>query len=229
MGKLVGFNLEPLKVVVVYFVEIKRIKNELQDVELRRSAATEKVQPLLGGTVPSNYPVTLSTRKSRPKNKIGVEPKGKNRNIWSMKQEMRRMLLRSSPKRGTVPPNDRARPASNARPPPRDRSVGAVPPTTTATQSLTEQISNGSRLEGGTVPPSTDTDGRFSTSRESLHRDRVPPTTATQRQVREQDERETVPQRELLGGPVPARTCQTREEIPENLSQTHRNENRYIY
>ena len=108
---------------------------------------------------------------------IGVEPQGKNKSIWIMKQEMRRMLRRNWSQSGTVPENDRAKPASNT------------------------------------------------SSRKNVHRDKVPSTTATQRQVREQDKRETIPQRELLGGTVPARTCQTRESLPTKLSQTHWNRN----
>ena len=59
-----------------------------------QSRADQNRKRLNGDTVPPRN-VKLSTRKARPKNKIGVEPQ--NRTIWLMQQELRTMLDRSKP------------------------------------------------------------------------------------------------------------------------------------
>ena len=76
-------------------LEIKRMRNELQELEMRQGAATANVQQsLLGGTVPTDHLMKVSTRKFRPENKRGVQLQGhlkwsspvcRHHNMWSSK------------------------------------------------------------------------------------------------------------------------------------------------
>ena len=76
-------------------LEILRIENELKHIEIRRGAEKITLHDLFD--VKNNNQVKLSKRKVRLKNKIGIEPKGKNRTIWLMQQEMKRMIVKSKP------------------------------------------------------------------------------------------------------------------------------------
>ena len=67
--------------------EILRIQSEISELEARRELEQKSVKRLKGGTVKS------STRKVRHRNVKGVEPIGKNRNVWKMQQEIKKWLI----------------------------------------------------------------------------------------------------------------------------------------
>ena len=115
--------------------EMKDIENEIIriEMELEKFPKVSKKQTVVS-TVPPNYEVTKSSRRSRPgksmKARRGVEPVGENN--WNSKLNMKRMFEKKKLSWRAVPPPSTATPPRPAE----DRLLGrALPQPSTATLS----------------------------------------------------------------------------------------------
>ena len=135
------------------------------------------------GTVPSDNPtkigpggVRVSTRKGRIKNVKGVEPTGRNKEIWNLKRDMKKMFEMGKLERGAVPPI-----------PEMANIKGEAISTSTATR-MPVPISNippkngtlRERCERGTIPPNLEREHPSTATRGTIppNPEREPPSTA---------------------------------------------------